>query len=208
MCECCVPKNWRPAFRYRASMRPYKAATLQHTCCFLHLGKLMHGSLGSCQHKLPVCRPHHQDRPLPQHSDRRTSETRITANLLQHPMKAQSISQSLAKRAWPANLLMSCLTESSLVWSIWNSCQLGGAGYLQGQRDVPMTVAPVAATRSAVALPIPVDAPVMSTTLPRRFCTGVGPSRCSQRSLMRSARITVLLRLAIGARPCSPEVQP
>ena len=77
-------------------------------------------------------------------------------------------------RAWAANLLMSCLTESSLVWSIWKSSQFGGAGYLQGQRDVPMTVAPVAATRSAAALPIPVDAPVMRTTLPRRFCTGGG----------------------------------
>ena len=82
-------------------------------------------------------------------------------------------------RAWAANLLMSCLTESSLVWSIWKSSQFGGAGYLQGQRDVPMTVAPVAATRSAAALPIPVDAPVMSTTLPRRFCTGGGPSQHS-----------------------------
>lgn len=34
-----------------------------------------------------------------------------------------------------------------------------------------MTVAPAAATRSAAALPIPVDAPVMSTILPLKSCT-------------------------------------
>lgn len=71
------------------------------------------------------------------------------------------------------HLLMSCLTESSEVWSIWNSCQLGGCGYRQGHLEVPMTIAPAAATLSAAALPIPVDAPVMSTTLPCMSCMGM-----------------------------------
>ena len=123
------------------------------------------------QHLPRYCRPDRQDRQSLQHSDKDRLETRINSYSLQHVITAQPATHTLAEGSRPADLLMSCLTESSLVWSIWNSSQFGGAGYLQGQRDVPITVAPVAATRSAAALPIPVDAPVMSTTLPRRFCT-------------------------------------
>lgn len=67
-------------------------------------------------------------------------------------------------------LSMSCLTESSSVWSICQSFQLSGLGYLQGHLDVPTTMAPADASLSAVALPMPVEAPVMRTTLPLISC--------------------------------------
>lgn len=76
--------------------------------------------------------------------------------------------------------------------------QFGGAGYRHGQREVPTTTAPAAAKRSADARPMPVEAPVTTTTFPLMFCIkGIATGECtsiimSTADLSRDARAQLI----------------
>lgn len=84
--------------------------------------------------------------------------------------------------------------------------QFGGAGYRHGQREVPTTIAPAAAKRSADARPMPVEAPVTTTTFPLMFCIkGIAIVECTRiimstvTDLSRDTQLIRVFRTTHGA---------
>lgn len=79
--------------------------------------------------------------------------------------------------------------------------RIPGGGYFSGVLEVPTTSMPAAARCSAVPLPIPVEAPVISATLPTTSCVPCRRPYLDVRDALSPA-------LPCWQRVCRPDMQP